>query len=203
MSSTILELAVYKVKRAELPQFAEARAQMVSQVATWPGYRSGVTFRSLQSDVTFLDYFLWDSIETAKTAAEAIKTSEPAKAFLGSIGEIVFFGHFSSDAPLLSLEDFPNDEVLEVALSEIAPRKEQANRDLKSELFSLVSEQSGFERVVSATSVNGDGVTVNIDLLQWQSLPSAHAAMEAVHDLPQCAAFMSTYMSRLMSRRFF
>jgi hypothetical protein len=185
-----LETAIYSVKTTA-EAYAEARAKMLAVVSGWPGFMSGVTFRSLENGGVFFDYYLWQSRAEALGAAERVKCEPQAQDFLNCIGELISYQHYEVGAGQPSFTGTGEGDVFEVAVGVIDKKQTEAFHTIKPQLLGLVHREPGLIEIASAEAECEDGIA-NIDVLRWRTMKDAGAAMDVIHQTPQCGAFMKT-----------
>jgi len=189
---TTLEMAIYSVSPGYLDRYPDARDKMRKVVSSWAGYISGVTFQSLGKETVFLDFYLWGNLDDALRAAESIKAEPDAQDFLSCIGDIIAYQHFEVGTEQPYFTDLDKGDVLEVALSVVDPDKQETFRSAKPELFDLVRQENGLKDIASAEIMVEDGILC-LDVLRWETLDAANAAMESIHKTEQCGVFMTTF----------
>ncbi len=189
---TTLEMVIYSVKPDHLDSYPVARNKMRNVLTRWNGFRSGVTFQSIEKEATLFDYYLWDSQEDAVQAAKRIQSDPEARDFLDCIGTIAEYRRLEigSDQPDFTSTD--DGDVFEVALGIVDPEKQELFTSVKPELFDLVRKESGLKQISSAGAVTNDGF-VNLDILRWETIEAANTAAERIHKTEQCSIFISTF----------
>ena len=102
MKNEVLELVVYKVKGDQLEKFeSETLFKLRNIIESFAGFVKYDTFSSVEEDGVFADYVLWENLESARFAAEKIKSlenEEPYASIFGSMEEIKIFQHFKAVA---------------------------------------------------------------------------------------------------------
>lgn len=190
--SKIIELAVYKLKTNEEQNFEAHRLEMREGLEKYSGFISGLTFRDTANPGTYLDYYLWESLEEAEKAANEIQSNEKACSFLNAIDKLIHYGHYvPENNELIHENSFPNNEILEFAIGKIKESEIENFSQSKLELIPIVKGQEGLIRFTSANSHNDKAIF--FDALCWENPDSAKKAMDAVHSNQACQEFMNTF----------
>jgi len=187
----VLEIAIYKIN-GDVEIFETARTKMKAKLTTYPGYCFGLTFKDLEKEGVYLDYYLWNSLKEAEHAAESFQSDAEAKDFLGCVAKITHFNHYQpQDNTLMDANDFSAGEILEFALGEIKSDALPTLKEIKPTVLELAKKQRGFKKISSA--VDAHNKHVMFDALCWQRLSDATDAMTALHEMPVCQNFMGSF----------
>lgn len=186
------ETAIYSVKPETLGVYADARSKMYNAISKWNGFISGVTFRSIEKETVFFDYFQWESRTRALDAAERVKKTPDMQEFLGCIDEIISYQHYEVDGTQPCFRNTDVGDVFEVALGVVDSEQRETFQLIKPELFKLVRQEAGLKEIASAQAEHEDGI-LSLDVLRWQTMDAASRAMENIHKTEQCGVFMATF----------
>ncbi len=89
----IVEIVVYKVNKDHKGNLKNAIDQARSAVYDMPGFVSYQTFRSMDKELIYMDYVIWESLEEAKAAAAKVPQLKEFAEFGQAIEDIVVMDH--------------------------------------------------------------------------------------------------------------
>lgn len=174
--TTVTELAIYRVTQA--PQdFEETLLGFRQIVGQLDGYQDYLTLQTLQDSNIYLDVLHWDDLPTALAAAERVKAGL-YPAFTNQIDSLIAYGEYSPYHSFHSKtnQNMPN-KITEVVVYQIKADKVADYTAIVALTNQFLSTQAGF---ISREVLQDHQESQNfVDIVQWNSLEAAQAAMQA------------------------
>jgi len=163
-----LEVAVYDVSNPE--SFDPLQRDAHRKLATFPGYLTNLPLQGLDDATSRCDLVLWESLDAAKAAAEAIQQDECFIGFMSNIAEVRHFAHYGPIASE-SLTELSSAPVIEVAAYEANP--EVPMIALQASIHRALREVDG--AFPAAAARQPKRATAMLDLIGWAD-QATHAA---------------------------
>ena len=69
VKSTVLEIAMFRIKNSEKEKFSELNKSTLSVLSTLPGYIRSNTYQSITDSMVYMDIVEWESLDSGSSVA--------------------------------------------------------------------------------------------------------------------------------------
>lgn len=162
LNTPCLEVAITTAK--ETTVFEKWQQQAHLDLATLPGFMSGIALCDIENTTVHADLILWESEASARSAAKVIQQDERFSSFMQSIESIIHFAHYDGAFPE-AMSRLMKSPIIEVTAYKTTLENNIAK--LRASIYEALRSMEGASPQVAGTCV--DDASTLIDLIGWKS----------------------------------